>query len=75
MMWIFAECTTRYRSEPVYDDWCDYDIDRWVVVRTPTNSGSGTEPPPSLPGYTLGYKERAGASHWDYLVSAPPGSF
>jgi hypothetical protein len=31
---VKQECTTKYRSEPVYGDKCHYSVDRWHVVRT-----------------------------------------
>ncbi len=32
-------CETRYRSEPVYDDMCRYNVDRWVYSRSVTADG------------------------------------
>jgi hypothetical protein len=40
------ECTTRYREEPVYDTWCDYDIDRWVNGRVVRTSGDSLRDTP-----------------------------
>lgn len=40
------ECTTRYREEPVYDQRCDYTIDRWVYERSVETNGRGLSPSP-----------------------------
>ena len=39
-------CTTTYREEPVYEDWCDYTIDRWVVIDTVKTAGNSLSPDP-----------------------------
>jgi hypothetical protein len=36
-------CETRYRSEPVYDDMCHYDIDRWIYERSATAGGDSVD--------------------------------
>lgn len=69
------ECHTvkEYRSEPVYDTWCDYTVDRWWYARTVKASGSETDPP-VWPTYTLATgaglygKEREGSRHETYTV-------
>ena len=43
------ECSTRYRSEPVYDDRCHFTINRWGLERTARNTGAGLNPEPSWP--------------------------
>lgn len=43
------ECSTRYRSEPVYDDKCYYTVNRWGHARTASAEGVGTSPAPSWP--------------------------
>jgi hypothetical protein len=43
------ECTTRYRSEPVYDDKCHYTVNRWRVVDTVKAQGRGFAPPRAWP--------------------------
>lgn len=43
------DCRPRYRSEPTYDDHCDYTIDRWARVNEVVAQGQGTAPPPSWP--------------------------
>lgn len=46
-------CTTRYRSEPIYDDKCYYTVDRWGHARTERADGVGTSPAPSWPAVRL----------------------
>lgn len=43
------ECTTDYREEPVYDDYCDYKIDKWVVTNTLETSGDSFSESPAWP--------------------------
>ncbi|TNE90658.1 MAG: zinc ribbon domain-containing protein [Deltaproteobacteria bacterium] len=38
-------CTTTYREEPVYDDWCSYTVDRWGHDRWETAKGTGKDKP------------------------------
>ncbi len=68
------KCTTKYREEPVYDDWCTYKIDRWEVGRTERATGGGTTPEPEWPrvslsktGTSLG-AEREGKKTETYVV-------
>jgi Zn-finger nucleic acid-binding protein/ribosomal protein L40E len=68
------ECEPKYREEPVYDDRCDYSIDRWVVSRSPTARGQGLLPAPTWPALSLREGscrgcERMGARHETYNVS------
>lgn len=42
------ECTTRYREEPVYDNRCRYQINRWQSYRT-VSTGSQTAASPMWP--------------------------
>jgi hypothetical protein len=67
-------CETRYREEPVYDDRCDYRVDRWRVARDRVASGQSREPAPfwpevalRRPGRCLGC-DREGARHETYTV-------
>jgi hypothetical protein len=39
------QCTTKYRSEPIYDDKCRYTVNRWRVVHTERTQGRGLEVP------------------------------
>ncbi|MFM7203026.1 MAG: hypothetical protein ACKO6N_19740 [Myxococcota bacterium] len=47
------KCSTRYRSEPVYDTRCRYTIDTWKHARTLTARGQSLNPPPSWPAVKL----------------------
>ena len=38
------KCTTKYKSVPIYDDWCTYQIKKWTVVRTEKETGTDLEP-------------------------------
>jgi hypothetical protein len=42
-------CTTQYRDEPVYDDWCSYRVDRWVFKRAAVAQGNALTPAPTWP--------------------------
>lgn len=62
-----------YRSEPVYDTWCDYKVDRWGYARSVKVDGSGEQPAPEWPAYSLASgsgrgAERAGEQHEKYIV-------
>lgn len=48
------ECKPKYRDEPVYDQKCHFDIDKWVVRRTEEAKGQGKSPEPSWPTVKLG---------------------
>lgn len=39
-------CETRYREEPVYDDMCDFTIDRWTYTRSATSRGDSINDEP-----------------------------
>jgi hypothetical protein len=43
------ECTTRYRKEPVYDDKCHFEVDRWTYTRSATTQGSSLAQTPAWP--------------------------
>jgi hypothetical protein len=43
------ECTTRYRKEPVYDDKCHFEVDRWTYSRSATTQGASLAQPPVWP--------------------------
>ena len=66
-------CTTRYREEPVYDDYCSYLVNRWVRSREATASGVLGQREPAWPnpnlrgGSGLG-SEREGGRDEDYRV-------
>jgi hypothetical protein len=70
------ECTTRYRSEPVFDTKCQYRINRWRLARSDQLAGGAnlvpTWPTPRLSnalvgGNTLG-AERLGTRRETYRV-------
>jgi hypothetical protein len=42
-------CSTKYRSEPVYDSKCYYKVDRWAFERASTANGFGLEQEPYWP--------------------------
>lgn len=44
-----TECSTKYRSEPVYDDRCHFTVNRWGLERTARNTGFGLFPEPAWP--------------------------
>jgi hypothetical protein len=68
------DCHTKYKKEPVYDDKCDYMIERWHLARTALAEGTGTSgvrwPDSKLarPGACLGC-EREGARSETYSVA------
>jgi hypothetical protein len=41
------ECTTRYRDEPVYDDYCRFTLDQWAEGRRVQTSGNALAPAPA----------------------------
>ena len=68
------ECTPKFRKEPVYDQWCDYTVDRWHREREETASGSALDPAPEWPAAKLAKTgdcigcEREGARSESYTV-------
>lgn len=55
------QCTPKTRQEPVYDDWCDFRINRWTKVEELPTHGTGltlswANPPP--PAVTIGLGAR-----------------
>jgi hypothetical protein len=71
------ECHTvqDYRSEPVYDQWCTYTVDRWDYARSVKAGGDGKQPLPEWPTVTLAAgtgrygEEREAARHEAYTVT------
>ena len=61
-------CQTNYRSEPVYDDRCDFLINTWVYARSAISNGTNLQNPvtwanPNLrTGSVLGAEREAGRS-------------
>lgn len=63
------ECTPRTRKEPVYDDRCDFTVDRWHEVRTERAAGEALSPAPSWPAVSLAPgREREGSRRETYTV-------
>lgn len=66
------ECRPRYHDEPVYDQRCDYSIDRWTPSRTAAADGSDLNPRWPATGVTGGITcrgcEREGARASVYQV-------
>ena len=58
---VVNECKTKYKSEPVYDDKCRYDVDRWHNVRTETARGGLTQPVTWPPVRLAGHGSGRGA--------------
>ncbi len=69
------QCTTRYRSEPIYDDRCYYTVNRWGYERSVSASGSSLGESPVWPSLKLGQTgtclgcEREGAHEEHYIVT------
>lgn len=67
------DCRTKYRSEPVYDQWCSYTIDKWSKARSEDASGKNLNP--AWPEVRLGRTgqcdgcEREGARSAKYIVT------
>jgi hypothetical protein len=69
------QCSTKYRSEPVYDDWCTFSGRRWDYERSVTTSGKSVSEAPIWGNVTLkcngqstiGCEREAGRSE-EYLV-------
>lgn len=40
------QCQTKYRDEPVYDDWCTFTGNRWEYERSVTTSGTSVKETP-----------------------------
>jgi hypothetical protein len=55
-----------YRKEPIYQPWYTYEIDKWVLDRTET--ASGTDHDAYWPEYTLAENERIGERVENYEV-------
>ena len=70
------KCTTKYRSEPVYDDLCSFTVDRWGHERTEVAEGRGRSPAPAWPRVQVDDCRRLGctriagrrASYWVHMV-------
>ncbi len=62
------ECTTRYREEPVYDDWCRWRGNRWEDAFNRQTSGEGLIPEPYYEDVSLNCEgqKRLGCQRADY---------
>ncbi len=38
------QCQTKYKTVPIYDDWCTYEIKKWTVVKTEKASAKDLSP-------------------------------
>ena len=47
------ECKTKYRKEPIYDDWCKFSVDRWTTDRTEESTGISRSTTPRWPTVQL----------------------
>ncbi len=48
-----TKCTPKYTSEPVYDEKCSYQIQKWKVSRTEKASGTSVKDTPKWPAVRL----------------------
>lgn len=69
------QCTTKYRSEPVYDSWCTYTGKRWNYERSVTTTGKSISETPAWGNVTLNCNgqrsigcEREASRSEEYLV-------
>jgi hypothetical protein len=73
------QCTTRYRSEPIYDDRCYFTVNRWAYERSVNASGSSLRESPFWPDLRLANTgtcigcEREGGREDHYLVQLRSG--
>lgn len=67
------ECKPTYREEPIYDDWCDYEIDKWVVATTEKKSGSLDDEPAWPTVKAVSGKRREGSRFETYQVKLQDG--
>ena len=56
-----------YRTEPVYDTWYTYEIERWELDRSPKSSGN--DHLAKWPDYQLSNREREGLTSERYVVN------
>lgn len=62
------ECTTKYREEPVYDNWCTWTGKHWENAYERKTSGTGLSPEPYYENITLNCEgqSRLGCERADY---------
>ena len=69
------ECKPKYRDEPIYDDECSFEIDKWSTARTAKASGSSLSDSPAWPdvgtltGGNATGAERQGTKNESYTVT------
>ena len=56
--WGSSSSSDNCTSEPVYSDWCTWEVWRWIVIRTPETTSEVAVPP--WPELTLAHDERRG---------------
>jgi ribosomal protein L40E len=59
-------CTTNYRSEPVYDTYCSYTVDRWAYARSAETAASDRSP--QWATLRLDNNEREAGRNADYFL-------
>jgi Zn-finger nucleic acid-binding protein len=62
------ECVPKYRDEPVYDDKCEFVIDRWTTIRSDKSGGDSMIPAPTWPRSSASGQERAGKKSEVYIL-------
>ncbi len=75
-------CEPRYKSREIYDDKCDYEVNKWSKVRTSERTGQSLAAAPEWPVLNLAAScnrvgcERQGDKHETYEVQlkSPDGS-
>ena len=55
-------CEPRYRSDPTYDTYCHYTVNRWVNQGWVNNQGKSTDPAPSWPQLSVAGCESIGCT-------------
>ena len=62
------ECSTKYRSDPSYDNQCSYTVDTWVLVGKERTAGQSLEDPPVWPTVRTSRTRREGAYAETYTL-------
>lgn len=63
------ECSPTYKEEPVYDQKCSYQVEKWTTARTEKASGGSVKDSPAWPKVSLARNEREGDKKETYTVS------
>ncbi|MCA9494662.1 MAG: hypothetical protein KC621_32260 [Myxococcales bacterium] len=56
------DCKTKYRNEPIFEDWCTFSVDRWKEARTEKAGGKSLTPAPSWPKVKVDGCSRVGCT-------------